>query len=262
MQKILFFILFVIPLWPNGLVAQTRDETQNTKALPYRLFLPSDKTAGDSSRQSATNNPAEQTKKLLVFLHGSGERGSDNEAQLKHGRAFFERLAQDHNTLVLVPQCPENLSWHNGYSNTTRHGRTYHYPKNIQPNSVLDRLEKLIDSVAKAQHIESGSILLGGLSMGGMGTLELLRRRPEFFNRAFVICGGAHPAVARQISQTPIWFFHGAQDQIVDPKQAVKIYRKRKRKGIEGKLTLYPGVDHNSWDLAFQEKELITWLMH
>ncbi len=96
--------------------------------------------------------------------------------------------------------------------------------------------------------------------MGGMGTLELLRRRPEYYQRAFVICGGGHKALARQMGQTPIWFFHGEEDQVVLPKYAQKLYRKLRRKGIETKWTLYPGVDHNSWDLAFEEQELIPWL--
>ncbi len=275
-QKFLFLIQLLVGLPLNVLLAQTIpsgsalkllqpqmvvESSEAMRVLPYRLFLPNHKTQSNSSEHSETNNPFEEPKRMLVFLHGSGERGSDNEAQLKHGRDFFERLAQEHNTLVLVPQCPENLSWHNGYSETTKRGRTYHYPKKQHPNSVLDVLERLIDSVANAEQIEPGNILLGGLSMGGMGTMELLRRRPEFYKRAFVICGGAHRSIARQIGQIPLWFFHGEEDQIVDPKQAKIIYRKLKRKGIEVKLTLYPGVDHNSWDLAFAERELIPWLM-
>lgn len=276
MLKILFLFQLLLGLSLNVLQGQTipldtalkplspqmtSESAEAISLLPYRLFLPNHKTQSHSSEHSETNNPFEEPRRMLVFLHGSGERGSDNEAQLKHGRDFFERLAQEHNTLVLVPQCPENLSWHNGYTKTTKRGRTYHYPKKQHPNSVLDILEQLIDSVANAEQIESGNILLGGLSMGGMGTMELLRRRPEFYKRAFVICGGAHRSITRQIGQTPLWFFHGEEDQIVDPKHAKTIYRKLKRKGIKVNLTLYPGVDHNSWDLAFAEQELIPWLM-
>lgn len=198
---------------------------------------------------------------MLVFLHGSGERGSDNEAQLKYGRAFFERLARVHNTLVLVPQCPENLSWHNGYSETSKRGRTYHYPKKRKTNQILDLLEKLVDSVAQAENIQPTEIMIGGLSMGGMGTLELLRRRPKFYRKAFVICGGGHPALARQMGQTPVWFFHGEKDDVVLPKYAQRLHKRLKRRGIETKFTLYPEVNHNSWDLAFEEQELIPWLM-
>jgi predicted peptidase len=221
--------------------------------LPFRLFKPDDPS---DSKQATKNND----KQLLVFLHGSGERGSDNEAQLKHGRIFFERLAQENNTLVLVPQCPEKLSWHNGYSKTSKRGRTYWYPKKIKPNRVLDLLERLVDSVAQAENIAPSNLLIGGLSMGGMGTLELLRRRSQYYKRAFVICGGAHRKVARQIGDTPIWFFHGQEDEIVLPKYAQRLFRKLKRKGRETIFTLYPGVNHNSWDLAFREQELIPWL--
>ena len=67
-------------------------------------------------------------------------------------------MAHDHNTVVLVPQCPEGLSWHNGYSEITKSGRKYHYPKNLKINRVLDILEKLIDSVVIAQKIDKAKI--------------------------------------------------------------------------------------------------------
>ena len=239
----------------NGLNLTSRaaEFSGNQLTLPYRLFAPKDKS--ESIRSTKNNH-----KQLLVFLHGSGERGSDNEAQLKHGRIFFERLAQENNTLVLVPQCPEKLSWHNGYSKSSKRGRTYCYPKKIKPNRVLDLLERLVDSVAQAENIAPSNLLIGGLSMGGMGTLELLRRRSQYYKRAFVICGGAHRKVARQIGDTPIWFFHGQEDEIVQPKYAQRLFRKLKRNGRETIFTLYPGVNHNSWDLAFKEQELIPWL--
>ena len=235
-----------------GLRAQTNGITP-VKPLPFQLFVPQNATGPNQV-------DPKNKKALLVFLHGSGERGSDNKAQLIHGAEFFKRMAQDHNTVVLVPQCPEDLSWHNGYSEMTKNGKIYHYPKQLKTNSVLDVLEKLIDSIVIAQEIDTAKINIGGLPMGGMGTLELLRRRPGYFQRAFVICGGGHQALARQVGPTPIWFFHGEEDQVVIPKYAKKLYRKLKRKGIETKLTLYPGVDHSSWHLAFNEQELIPWL--
>ncbi len=258
----IFLIVGLIPCTESFLAQTSAAYVTSTAAgfsgqelkLPFRLIKPE---IQPNSTQVTKNND----KQLLVFLHGSGERGSDNEAQLKHGRIFFERLAQENNTLVLVPQCPEKLSWHNGYSKTSKRGRTYCYPKKIKPNRVLDLLERLVDSVAQAENIAPSNLLIGGLSMGGMGTLELLRRRSQYYKRAFVICGGAHRKVARQIGDTPIWFFHGQEDEIVLPKYAQRLFRKLKRKGRETIFTLYPGVNHNSWDLAFKEQELIPWLM-
>ncbi len=257
----IFLIVGLIPCTESFLAQTSAGYVTSTAAgfsgqelkLPFRLFKPE---IQPNSTQVTKNND----KQLLVFLHGSGERGSDNEAQLKHGRIFFERLAQENNTLVLVPQCPEKLSWHNGYSKTSKRGRTYCYPKKIKPNRVLDLLERLVDSVAQAENIAPSNLLIGGLSMGGMGTLELLRRRSQYYKRAFVICGGAHRKVARQIGNTPTWFFHGQEDEIVLPKYTQRLFRKLKRKGRETIFTLYPGVNHNSWDLAFKEQELIPWL--
>ena len=263
----LFYVLFFnLGIWglPLDARAQSPDNSKgDTVDLPYRYFVPKPliqdkKKFSDSDLVSITQSGA--VTKLIVFLHGSGERGSDNESQLIHGQPFFEKLAQDNKALVLVPQCPKEKSWHKGYSTIRKGKKNYHYPKKILPNDVLDALEELIDYLSKGLKIPTKNIALGGLSMGGMGTLELLRRRPGYYSRAFVICGGAHPIVARQIGPTPTWFFHGDRDPVVLPKYAKKLFKRLKTRGYESKMTIYPNVEHDSWDLAFKESELISWL--
>ena len=96
--------------------------------------------------------------------------------------------------------------------------------------------------------------------MGGMGTFEIVRRNPKLFAAAFPICGGAHPAIASKLKKTKWWVFHGGKDDIVLPR-----YSEEMVKALEGvkatvKYTLYPNANHNSWDPAFAEPGLLSWL--
>ncbi|KAA3629876.1 MAG: phospholipase, partial [Bacteroidetes bacterium] len=103
-------------------------------------------------------------------------------------------------------------------------------------------------------------VYIGGLSMGGMGTFEMVRRHPGVFAAAFPICGGAHPATAEAIKDVSWWIFHGAKDQVVLPKYSEEMYKSLKAAGADVKFTLYPDANHNSWDPAFAEKDLMEWL--
>ena len=97
--------------------------------------------------------------------------------------------------------------------------------------------------------------------MGGMGTFELLRREPNTFAAAFPICGGGHPAIARKFARkVPLWVFHGEKDSVVPVEKSRIMAEAIEKAGGDVKLTIYPGVDHNSWVNAFDEPELLPWL--
>ena len=66
---------------------------------------------------------------------------------------------------------------------------------------------------------------------------------------------------ARALKNTPIWLFHGAQDQVVPASESKKLSDALKDLGNEPRFTVYPGVAHNSWDLAYRERGLVTWLL-
>ena len=98
--------------------------------------------------------------------------------------------------------------------------------------------------------------------MGGMGTFELLWRKPGFFAAAFPICGGGDPAQVKAYARKfPIWVFHGDKDNVVLPSHSRVMVNALKAARAKVKYTEYPGVGHNSWDNAFKEPELLGWLM-
>ncbi len=96
--------------------------------------------------------------------------------------------------------------------------------------------------------------------MGGMGTFEIVRRNPDMFAAAFAICGGAHPDTAPQLTKTPWWVFHGDEDIIVDYEHSKNMVKAMKASYADVKFTTYEGVNHNSWENAFAEPELLPWL--
>ena len=100
-----------------------------------------------------------------------------------------------------------------------------------------------------------------GLSMGGMGSFELLSRRPDIFAAAIPICGGGDPnSVSGYAKNTPLWVFHGAQDNVVNPLQSMEMVSALLKAGVYPKFTLYDFANHGSWDPAFAEPDLLPWL--
>jgi len=93
-----------------------------------------------------------------------------------------------------------------------------------------------------------------------MGTYELVRRSPGIFAAAFPICGGADPVTAKEIKHVKWWIFHGGKDDVVFPSFSQNMVAAlRKEKSIV-KFTFYPEANHNSWDQAFAEPALLSWL--
>ena len=115
--------------------------------------------------------------------------------------------------------------------------------------------------VCSAKNINNRQIYIGGLSMGGMGTFELLWRKPNFFAAAFPICGGGNTSSASIYGKDfPIWIFHGDKDPVVDVNDSRQMVEALKTAGAKVKYSEYPGVKHDSWKKAFAEPQLIAWL--
>ncbi|RBL90892.1 carboxylesterase family protein [Chitinophaga flava] len=220
--------------------------------LRYRLLLPA-------------NYDRHKKYPLIVFLHGIGERGYDNNAQLLHGGTMFLRdsLRNKYPAFVLVPQCPSTATWAPMILKTDSNHRIVSgtYPVDGEMPTPTALLNRVLDSLLASGKIDTKRVYIGGLSMGGMGTYYLITRRPELFAAAFPICGAGNVDAANRFAgKVPIWIFHGAADAIV-PAEASRAYEtKLKALGADVKYTEYPGVGHNSWDNVFVEPELFQWL--
>jgi predicted peptidase len=213
------------------------------KMLPYRLL-------------KAKDADAKQKYPLVVFLHGAGERGTDNLAQLKHCvRAFAKPENQaKYPCFVIAPQCPNNMQWV-----ATPWGADSH----IMPEKPTDAMRQALELIAALQKefpIDPQRLYVMGLSMGGYGTWDAITRHPDMFAAAVPVCGGADETKAAAIAKVPVWVFHGDKDTVVKTMRARNIVEALKKAGGNPKYTEYPGVGHDSWNKAFAEPELFPWL--
>jgi predicted peptidase len=199
---------------------------------------------------------------LIVFLHGSGERGDNNEAQLMHGGDLFikENIRKEFPAIVIFPQCPKDSTW----ARFRRDANTDERTAMIQETPTMPQqlVKQLMDELSKSGTVNSKQIYLGGLSLGGMGTYDLLIRYPEYFAAAFPICGATKPPLyIEKAGSIPVWIFHGALDKSVSPTFDRELYKGLLAKGIQtAKYTEYPQAAHNSWDSAFAEPKLLPWI--
>lgn len=223
---------------------------QGNDTLPYRILYPKN---------------FDQKKKypLVLVLHGAGERGTDNESQLVYGARRFLEEQEQFPAIVVFPQCPRDSYWSNVNILPNAQGqRTFNFQTGGEPTRAMAALMGMLNQLLKSGNVDKDRVYLGGLSMGGMGTFELLWRKPRTFAAAFPICGGGAPEMARKFSKKVegIWVFHGEEDGVVPVEHSRIMAGAIKKAGGNVKLTAYPGVNHNSWDNAFKEPELLRWL--
>ena len=227
-----------------------KEFVSNSDTLQYRILYP--------------KNFSENIQyPVVLFLHGSGERGSDNNKQLIHGSKLF---LNDMNrgafpAIVVFPQCPQSSYWSNVTVDRSTNSNSLVFPLDAPPTRPLSMVIELMEEFLGKPYVDKNRIYVGGLSMGGKGTFELLYRRPNMFAAAFTICGGSNPEMVKAYaSKTELWVFHGAKDDIVDPQFSIQMVAAYLSEGGKPNFTLYAHDDHNSWDSAFAEPKLLPWL--
>lgn len=223
---------------------------KNGDTLPYRVLLPE-------------NYDASKKYPLVFFLHGAGERGNDNEAQLTHGAKLFlrEDVRKNFPAIVAFPQCPRESYWSNVDMPRDSSGkRSFVFKEDGAPTPAMVLAQGLVKDLMQKYPIEKKQVYVGGLSMGGMGTFEIVRRNPKVFAAAFPICGGANPATADKLKKVNWWIFHGAKDDVVPQAHSDAMAEALKKLNASVKYTVYPEANHNSWDNAFAEPGLLSWL--
>lgn len=174
--------------------------TVDTTVIPYRFFKP-----------LTIDN---ELYPLVIALHGSGERGVDNQKQIAfHNLAtiWVDSINQEeHPCFVIAPQCPENNRW----VDTDWKQDEFNFDS-TQISNELATVINLIDSLVSKYPIDNRRIYLTGLSMGGYGSWYLLINNPQRFAAAIIMNGSADPQMACAIKDVPIWNFHGDQDLAV-----------------------------------------------
>lgn len=220
--------------------------------LPYQLAEPNLKVETQSPK------PATGSEKypLVVFLHGSGERGIQNHEQMRNGvHAFVEKWVREkHPHYLLVPQCPPEQRW----GGSSKDWQSLYQPEPTVPGRmVLELVEKML---REHPEIDPKRVYITGLSMGGFGTFDLLMRRPDLFAAGLPLCGGGDPRYAEKIKNIPLWVLHGGLDEVVLPRCSRQIVEALEKSGGKVQYTEYSTLKHNIWDMTYYNPAVMEWL--
>lgn len=193
---------------------------------------------------------------LVLFLHGAGERGTDNTAHLKHGirpiLAGAEKLDQP--IFLIAPQCPQGRWW------APANMEKMELSEAKKSNDLLDAVMELAGETMKKQPVDKDRFYVTGISMGGFATWYLLGRTPEKIAAAVPICGGGDPSLAKRFKDVPIWTFHGEKDPAVPVRTTRDMVAALEKAGGKPKVTYYPEVEHDSWTQTYEDPEVFRWL--
>lgn len=214
-------------------------------SLPYAIYIPKNYDCGE-------------IYPLLVFLHGAGERGTDNELQLTVAlqKMFDDPTSPVYDSIVIAPQCPEERQW------VMAPFDCGNYSIAETPESEeLEAVCGIISNCIADYNIDKDRIYVTGLSMGGYGTWDMLCRHGNRIAAGMPICGGGDPSFARKIKYIPIRTFHGSEDVAVPPDGTRKMFAALKNAGSKAvQYTELDGMDHGIWDTVYSDRDNLDWL--
>jgi predicted esterase len=220
-----FLLSFLLLILFFDLKAQQKAEQYNI-TVNYLLYLPQEY--------------GKDTSKLwpvMIFLHGSGQSGTDIQKVKTHGPPKLIEQGKQYPFIVVSPQARENEGW--------------------EPQ-VISRLSKGRQSQYK---VDKERIYLTGLSMGGFGTWNIASKFPSVFAAIAPVCGGGDTTQVMKLKHVPVWCFHGAKDNVVNPEQSYRMVRALKKFNPDVKLTIYPDANHDSWTQTYNNDSLYTWML-
>jgi predicted peptidase len=210
-------------------------------------------------RMSAPQFPEAGRKyPLILFLHGSGECGSDNLRQTKVGAPALMAtlLKRPEPVIVVAPQCQNGNGW------VMHLAREEGYAMSKEPAASLEVALELCRHVVATRQADTNRLYITGLSLGGFGTWDAIQREPGLFAAAIPICGGGDIRRVQGLKKMPIWVFHGADDQNVSVACSRRMVRALKLAGNRYvRYTEYEKAEHNVWDRTYADAEVIDWLL-
>jgi predicted peptidase len=244
--KLFRIVIFLILLFcSKSIQAQFEEHIFDLggKSMPYLLMKP----LGYDSTKSYP---------LILFLHGSGERGQDNKRTLTHIESL---LTADSNrtafpAFVLVPQCDTGHRW------VEVDWKAVSHTQPAEPSKYMQLTISLLDKIESSFPIDPKRIYVTGLSMGAFGSWDIIARLPNKFAAAAPVCGGGDTETATLIKQIPIWIFHGSTDKVVKASRSSDMYEALKKVGGNVKYAEYKDVGHDSWKPAYREPDFLKWM--
>jgi poly(3-hydroxybutyrate) depolymerase len=177
---------------------------------------------------------------LILFLHGSGERGNELDRVTTNGLPKELAAGREVPAVVLSPQCPADARW--------------------EGDLMVMALDALLDDALARYRVDPERVYLTGLSMGGHGTWALAAAHPERFAAAVPVCGAGDPGLAYRLRRLPIWAFHGAMDPIVPVAGTQDMAAALQRFHGEMRTTIYPEGGHDAWSATYADTAMYGWL--
>jgi len=223
-------------------------EGPTTVEFRYRLLRP---------EPAAGNGRTTGRYPLVLYLHGAGERGTDNAKQLKYLPTWLAEPAmrQKYPCFVLAPQCRMDERWVDvSWADATS------TPQPATPTVDLTAATAALEDVLAQEAVDPDRIYLTGLSMGGYGTWDLAARIPDRFAAILPVCGGGDERVAASIASRPIWCFHGDADTAVPVERSRAMIAAVKAAGGRPIYSELAGVGHDSWTPAYRDAFVLDWL--
>ncbi|MFM8291968.1 MAG: dienelactone hydrolase family protein [Planctomycetia bacterium] len=244
-------VLLVTPVAAHGAVPEGFEErkvaaTEDGKPVEFRYRLMRPATVA-----------ADVKYPLVLFLHGAGERGSDNEKQLEYLPTWLAEDArrQKYPCFVLAPQCRTDRRWVEiDWSDKKS------LPQKPEMTVDMTAAVAALDATMKTEPVDPGRVYLTGISMGGYGSWDLAARLPARFAAVIPICGGGDEATARKLEGLPIWCFHGDADEAVPVERSRTMVEAVKAAGGKVQYTEYKSVGHDSWTPAYRDPATLDWL--
>ncbi len=192
---------------------------------------------------------------LVFFLHGAGERGTNNQSQLVHGVGDLVRWLNQHEKgyRLIAGQVPFGKRW----VEVNWGAKSHTMPE--KPSETMSLLLEMLDAQLLDPTIDLKRIYVTGISMGGYGTWDLISRRPDVFAAALPICGGGDMSQAAKIARIPIWTFHGSADGAVPVCRSRNMVSVLWANGSNAHYREYPDAGHAVWVETYKDKRVLAW---
>lgn len=227
---------------------QTFQYEDNT--LPYQIMFPG-------------NYDRDLSYPLVIFLHGAGERGSDNEKQMAYGTETFGsyQARQDYPAIVVFPQCPSDVMWsrRNKYNNE-QGDLIFEFPVENEPNYAMAMVIGLMNELIASEAVDQDRIFIAGLSMGGIGVFELFYYAPHLPAAGVSMAGGHDSSLVQQYAAgSNFWIFHGADDTVVPVRYSRQMAEALENAGANLSYSEAENRGHE-WNYVLNNPDMIQWL--
>jgi predicted peptidase len=220
----MYRLLLVLILLSGSVYSQTANKTKSK--YDYLLYLPKDYSQGKAQYP------------LLIYLHGSSQRGNDLTKLTTYGLPYLVEQGKDYNFIIASPQCPEGKYW-----------------------STEDWFDALYKELMAKYRINKRRIYVTGISMGGYGAWQVAVDYPDRFAAVMPLCGGLNdPTQVCRINHIPVWTFHGIKDDIIPIQETERVVSGLQACKGKVKFTRLPDEGH-SIQYLYEKEDIYEWML-